>query len=292
MYQRFDVLEADHMPYLQIPVLRLIATLRRKRLVVTWHEVWGRRYWRDYLGMAGRIAWLMESLAMRLPDHIIAASPQTADRLRSILGAGAQITVAPNGIDLSAIRASRPGTVPVDLVTVGRLISHKRVDMLLDAVALLHAEGIAVTCRIIGNGPERDALAAQARRRGIIDAVEFRQDVASQDELYSLLKAARVFVSPSAREGFGIATLEAIACGLLVVTTSAPDNLAQHLVARSDQGSICDPTARALADTLKGLVASTAGDLAGTSEPEPWLEEFSWDVTASHVATALALWEG
>jgi hypothetical protein len=39
LVSRFDVLEADHMPLLQILVLRLVATLRRKRLVVTWHEV-------------------------------------------------------------------------------------------------------------------------------------------------------------------------------------------------------------------------------------------------------------
>jgi hypothetical protein len=38
---RFDVLEADHMPLLQILVLRFVATVKRKRFVVTWHEVWG-----------------------------------------------------------------------------------------------------------------------------------------------------------------------------------------------------------------------------------------------------------
>jgi glycosyltransferase involved in cell wall biosynthesis len=226
---------------------------------------------------------------MRLPDHIIAASPQTADRLRSILGVRAGITVAPNGIDLLAIRASAPAGGSVDLVTVGRLIGHKRIDMLLDAVALLHGEGMPATCRIIGNGPERDALAEQARRLHILHAVEFRLDVRSQNELYGLLKSAKIFVSASAREGFGIATLEAIACGLPVVTTSAPDNLAQHLVARADQGSICDSTARDLADTLKGLVTSTSGDFADCSEPEAWLEEFSWDTAADHVARALAL---
>ena len=41
LHAPFDVLEADHMPYLQIMVLRAIASLRRKRFLVTWHEVWG-----------------------------------------------------------------------------------------------------------------------------------------------------------------------------------------------------------------------------------------------------------
>src|SRR5215831_19227344 len=38
---RFDVIEADHIPYFPVLALRLVASLKRKRLVVTWHEVWG-----------------------------------------------------------------------------------------------------------------------------------------------------------------------------------------------------------------------------------------------------------
>ena len=53
-FRRFDVIEADHMPYIQLFSLRLVATLRRRRLFVTWHEVWGSDYWRSYLGRAGR----------------------------------------------------------------------------------------------------------------------------------------------------------------------------------------------------------------------------------------------
>ena len=160
---RFDVLEADHMPYLQIFVLRLVASVKRKRFVVTWHEVWGKSYWRQYLGWAGYAAWFVEELAMRLPDHIIAASPHTAERLCASLGARASITVAPNGIDLEAVRASYPDPSTTDLVVVSRLIAHKRIGMLLDAMALLHAQGMPVTCRIIGDGPEREALRDQAR---------------------------------------------------------------------------------------------------------------------------------
>ncbi len=48
--KRFDVIEADHMPYIQLATLKLVALIRRKRLVVTWHEYWGPEYWREYLG--------------------------------------------------------------------------------------------------------------------------------------------------------------------------------------------------------------------------------------------------
>jgi glycosyltransferase involved in cell wall biosynthesis len=288
--RKFDVLEADHIPYFQVVALRVVATLKRRPLVVTWHEVWGRPYWRQYLGRAGPAAWLIESLAMRLPDRIIAASPQTADRLRLLGAYRGPISVAPNGIDIEVIRDAYPDEAATDLVVVGRMMPHKRVGMLLHAVALLHAEGMPVTCRVIGDGPERLSLRDQARALGIDHAVDFRHDVSEQKDVYALMKAAKVFVFPSAREGFGIAVLEALACGLPVVTTSAPDNLAQHLARRSSCSIVCDPSAPAVAAAVKHLLAergSRPGDGAGIDEP--WLAEYSWEAAARRVAEALGI---
>lgn len=288
---RFDVLETDQFPIFHIFALRLVAWLKRKPLTVTWHEVWGRAYWREYLGAAGNLAWIFEWLAIRAPDHLIAASPQTADRLRAVLGPRASISVVPNGIDLDGIRNSYPDDARVDLVAVGRMLPHKNFDMLLDSVALLRAGGLPVTCRIIGDGPQRAALHERARELGIEDVVDFRHDVWEQKELYGLMKAARVAVFPTAREGFGIAVLEAIACGIPVVTTSAPDNLAQHLVARSAAGVVCDPSAAAVAAAVRGIL-DAQGDGWPADRPaaqEAWLAEHGWDFAADQVARVLGL---
>jgi glycosyltransferase involved in cell wall biosynthesis len=292
LFFRFDVLEADQFPNFHIFTLRLVAWVKRKPLTVTWHEVWGRDYWRLYLGSRmARFAWFIEWLSMRTPDHLIAASDQTAERLRDILGPKASISVVPNGIDLDGIRNSYPDDSKVDVVTVGRLLPHKSVSVLLDSVALLHASGLPVTCRVIGDGPEREHLHAQAQRLGIASFVDFRHDVWEQKEVYALMKAAQVAVFPTTREGFGIAVLEAIACGLPVVTTSAPDNLAQYLVKQSSSGVVCGPAADAIADALRPLLARREGDLpAGPSaSQEPWLAAHGWDAAADRVATALGL---
>ncbi len=281
--RRFDVIEADHMPYLQLFTLRLVATLRRRRLVVTWHEVWGAAYWRRYLGRRGRVAWWIERTAMRLPDEIVAASEETGRRLRAHLGPRARVTVAPNGVDLDAARAACPAAAPSTLVTVGRLLPHKRIDLLLEAVALLRADGSDVTCRVIGDGPARDALHRRAAALGLGDAVEFRHDVRGQDALYSLVKAARVFAFPSEREGFGIAALEALACGLPVVTTSAPDNLAAALVHESGRGAVCDPTPEAFARAVRGVLDAPPG-----APDAGWLTGHSWDAVSDRVAEVLA----
>lgn len=282
---RFDVLMVDHIPQFQLFTLRLVATLRRKPLLATWHEVWGPEYWHDYLGRGGRLAWWVERWSMRMPDHVIAASPQTAERLAPYLKDRTSVLVAPNGIDLTAVRGSAPDSSSTDIVVVSRLMVHKRLDMLLDAVALLHAAGQRVTCRIIGTGPERTALHRRAERLGIADAVDFRHDVREQKDLFSLVKAGRVFAFPSEREGFGIAVLEALACGVPVVTTSAPDNLAQHLVTRSQRGLVCDHDAEALALAIATALAAQ-DDLDG-EDPwlgDPWVGDYSWDAIAAQIS--------
>jgi glycosyltransferase involved in cell wall biosynthesis len=158
-------------------------------------------------------------------------------------------------------------------------------------VAILQAEGTPVTCRVIGDGPEKAALHAQAEALGLSQAVDFRHDVHRQADVFALVKAATAFVFPSAREGFGIAVLEALACGVPVITTSAPENLAQHLAARSSRGVICDPSASGLAKAMRSLLAeagSPAG-IPGWTGEDSWLSEYSWDVTADQVSRAFQI---
>ncbi|MGA2010755.1 MAG: glycosyltransferase family 4 protein [Solirubrobacteraceae bacterium] len=285
LFVPFDVLEADHMPYLQIFVLRAVTWLRRRPLVVTWHEAWDMGQWRRYLGLPGILAWGVERLAMRLPDCILSASEQTTERLRAALGADARIVTAPNAIDLALIERVAPAPTKIDVVSVGRFLSHKRLDLALDAVALLKHRGLAVTCLLVGDGPERESLRAQALALGIDDQVVIRSDISSQEELYGLVKAARCFVFTSEREGFGIAALEAIACGTPVVTTTAHDNHAQFFVRRSARGHVCAPTTEAIAAGISATLDDEARP--GAHADESLLAGFDWSVTAAAVLRAL-----
>lgn len=287
LWYRFDVILADHIPYLQLLALRVVATLKRRRLIIVWHEVWGREYWVRYAGMIGYIGNWIESLCMRLPDHIISSSAHTADRLRPLLKANMPLTVATTGIDLDFISHIPADEQKYDLITVGRLVDHKKMDMLLEALSLLHKNGCKATLCIVGDGPERSALHEKAAGLFLQDSVRFRHDVGTQAEVYSLMKAARVFVFPSARDGFGIAVLEAFACGIPVVTTSAPDNLARYLVLRSKKGLICEPTASGLSEALENMLNTVSNGSTNTLPQEKWLNEFDWKTNANIVAAIL-----
>lgn len=130
----------------------------------------------------------------------------------------------------------------------------------------------------------------QARTLGIHHAIDFRHEVREQKDLYGLMKAASVAVFPSAREGSGVAALEAIACGVPVITTSSPDNLTQHLVLRSAVGVVCDPSAAAIAAAVKRVLADSGAQPNGDPDRDTvWLAEHSWDAVTEQVVRVLQI---
>jgi glycogen synthase len=104
-----------------------------------------------------------------------------------------------------------------ELIFVGRLVSDKGVDVLLDALALLADRGLRPALTVVGDGPERPALAEQAARLGIAGQVSFLGSRRGE-EVVRALNAHRIQVVPSRyNEPFGIVALEGIACGCLVI---------------------------------------------------------------------------
>jgi len=107
-----------------------------------------------------------------------------------------------------------------DLAFVGRLVTDKGVDLLLDALALLAGRGLRPSLSIIGDGPERPALEAQARRLGLAGQTAFL-GIRRGSQLTGILNRHHVLVVPSRyNEPFGIVALEGIACGCVVVASS------------------------------------------------------------------------
>ena len=279
---RYDVIEADHMPDLQLVPLRLVAAVRRVPLVVTWHELWGREYWQKYLGRLGVIAAAVERFATMLPRTIIAVSPETRDRLVRAGVPAEKVVTVPPGVDLETIEAA-PAGAGYDLLFAGRLISHKGVALALDALHLLQERGISCTFGIVGVGPEADRLKQQAAALGLGGQVTFLGYLEDEVALFSLMKGSRLFLLPSLREGFGLAVLEALAAGAPTITVNHTDNYAQRLIVEGKTGWVCDPTAASLADAIaKGL--STPIDVRALAAP--LLAQYRWGTAGAQTAKA------
>jgi glycosyltransferase involved in cell wall biosynthesis len=80
--------------------------------------------------------------------------------------------------------------------------------------------------------------------------------------------------------------MQALACGVPVITTSAPDNLVRHLVERSIRGTVCDSSVEALASAVRAILD---GRSPGTGRPEAWLSEYAWEATTGKVAWGCGL---
>ena len=293
LLRSFDVIEADHMPYLQLIPLRLVSWVRRAPLVVTWNEVWGPEYWDTYLGRLGFLAAWVERRCARLPDTVLALTPHCADKLAVIGVRPERIQVAVVAVDADLMASLAADNTAPDLLFVGRLLSHKRADLAIEATAILASRGLDVRLGIVGVGPEEERLRSQAEALGVAERVVFFGVLESQDEVWSLLKGAHVMLLPSEREGFGLVVAEALVAGTPVVCTDGPDNESQYLVddgvtgavvhAELGDGGLAGVLAEAVADWL---ARETGRDALSASFLERH-RDLSWDGTAATYAEAL-----
>jgi len=228
---KFDVIDVDHMPFFPLYSVRVVCWLKGKKMFATWHEVWGMKYWREYLGgNKGRLAAIIESLSVKLPDTIIAVSPMTAHRLKNWMNYSGELVIVPNGIDLSVIKSAPKSDFSSDVIYAGRLLAHKNVEVLIQAIAVVKKSRPSIKLLIVGEGPEQKSLETLVTRLELNANVTFKPFEKDIAKLYGLIKSSKVFVLLSSREGFGLVVLEANACGLPVITVNEPDNAAKELV--------------------------------------------------------------
>lgn len=241
-----DVIDCQNFPYLSCFSAKLLASLRGQKLFITWHEVWG-DYWQSYLGKKGIAGQAVEWAAARLTERNIAVSSRTQ---RDLLSLGArEVEVVPNGIDWQGINRVNASAVQSDIICAGRLVEHKNVDLLIRAVEIVKADIPDVKLLIVGDGPDRGTLNSLVSELGVEKNVDFCGFLEDYNEALALMKSSRIFVAPSRREGFGMAALEANACGLPVVTIVHKMNAVMDLVTK-ETGAVCQPTEQSLAEAI------------------------------------------
>jgi glycosyltransferase involved in cell wall biosynthesis len=196
---------------------------------------------------------------MRLADHVV-----------TISNALARFVVDVEGVERRAISTihyglsiERPSRTPAEIRAelgmagdgpvagvVGRLVAQKGIDILIDAFPMVLARHPDATLLIAGDGPDRASLERRAARVGLGDRGRF---IGWTDRPRDVMAACDVMVMPSRWEGFGLAALEAMACGRPVV---ASDVDALPEVVRHDESGLLVPVgdARSLAGAVNALL--------------------------------------
>ncbi len=195
-------------------------------------------------------------------DRIVVSSPPLAEHSAELHDFRAKCVVIPFGIDTNRLR--RTGAVADKVAAiqreipghralfVGRLVPYKGVDVLIQAMASVDA-----TALVVGDGPLSGALRQEADRRGVADKVRFLGSLSDED-VVAHLHACDVFTLPSVSnaETFGVAQLEAMACGKPVISTALRTGV--PWVNRHDEtGLVVQPAdPAALAHALNSLLAA------------------------------------
>ncbi len=198
-----------------------------------------------------------------------------------------RIEVIPNGIDLDAFtpapdgrRFDRP-----TLLYLGRLERYKRVDLILQAAARLSAQGCDLRVVIAGRGSQEAALRSLSTELGMSARVDFRGHVSDEERL-ELFRRSWVHLLTSPNEGWGIANVEAAACGTPTVASDSPglresvlEDVSGFLVPHGDVVALAERAGSILRDeALRERLAKGARRFA---------EGYSWESSVLAMERAL-----
>ncbi len=230
--------------------------------------------------------WLLERPVPRVfrGCPVVAVSESTkSDLVARGMDPGA-ITVIPNGIDPERLTPHPEGErfPEPTLLYLGRLKRYKRVDLPIRAMARLAEAGIPARLLIAGKGDNEPALRAEAARLGLgEDRVRFLGFVSDEEKL-DLFRRSWVHLLTSPKEGWGIANLEAAACGTPTVASDAPglrdsvvDGTTGYLVPHGDEEALVRRISHLLND----------GDMRRRMgrEARAFAETLSWDRAADRM---------
>ena len=275
--RRYDAVHTASFPYFSLlgAWLALRLTRSRARLVVDWHEIWSREYWRTYLGtVGGRIAFSIQAITLRLPDRSFTFSRLAEAQARE-LGHRAPITrltgeYAGNEEARTRLIEATRSSAPPTVVAAGRQIPEKRVPSIPAAIARAIERVPDLQCEILGNGPDFEATGAAVAQLGIQAAVELRGKV-THEEVMASLAGAVCLLHPSAREGYGLVVVEATSLGTPAILVAGADNAAAELIDDGVNGYVAaDAEPETLAELIVAAVEGADRLRASTLR---WYEE-------------------
>ncbi|WP_431235810.1 glycosyltransferase [Mycolicibacterium psychrotolerans] len=203
------------------------------------------------------------------------------------IGATNVMTV-PLGVDLDMFHPRRFCTrtrnrwaapEQVLLVHCGRLSVEKRADRSIDALAALRDSGVDARLVIAGDGPMRARLQRHAARL----PVDFTGFIDSRNAVATLLASADVALAPGPHETFGLAALEALACGTPAVV-SRTSALSEILT--SDSGACADNDPHAIAAAVAGVIDRPEQQRRYCARRRA--ETFTWPRSAAGMLAALS----
>jgi glycosyltransferase involved in cell wall biosynthesis len=182
-------------------------------------QVHGLKHYNWVLGQDAREGNKYVTLTRPRAEELLAISESVADTFY-IHHSVKPRHIVPNGID-PTLFPYRNTAKDIDILGAGTLKSLKRYTMWLDIVSAMAARKPGLKATLIGKGPEAGFLKRVIREKSLQEQVTLAGELPHQDVL-GLMQRCKIFLHPSAYEGFSTACLEALSAGAHVISFTYP----------------------------------------------------------------------
>lgn len=277
-HEAFDIVHA-HTPFLAGRAARRLARRRNIPLVATFHS----KYYDDFYRAthSRRLSQLGVKIVVSFYnscDEVWAVNNKTADVLRSY-GFQNEIIIMPNGTDPQSVpdeaynaalsRFPIKEDVPT-LLFVGQIDFKKNTRSIVEACAILNAQGQDFQLIMVGAGQDFERLQAICRDRGIEDRVIFTGFQCEHEVVLSLYRRADLLVFPSVYDNAPMVVREAAAMGTPALLVR--DSCSAEGVTHNENGFLCENTVESIAAGIRDALplCQSVGERAKETIPIPW----------------------
>lgn len=264
-----------------IPFFTPCVLPRRVPVFCVMHHVHTEQFGVHFPAWMASVGRVLEGPVARLVyrgNACVAVSPSTIEAMRDRLRWTGEIHLIPNGTDVPAQTAGRRNKV---LTWVGRLVAHKRAELLLPLAERLRGQGMVVD--VIGRGPAEESLAGAIQASGLAGTIRMRGFLSEEDKRETVADSV-LHLNTSQGEGWGLCVLEAAALGVPTVAfdveglrDAVRDGQTGWLVKEGEQ--LTDVVERALKELAdpdrRATIAAACRD---------WAAKFDWDSSAARMA--------
>ncbi len=255
----------------------------RQPLVGIIHHLHGRTLFRElFWPMACYIYRKEKAIPRNYSDvPMFTVSESTRKELIELGYNPGKIDILHNAIDHSLFRktVAHKNNSPT-LVYFGRIKKYKRIEHIIDALALILRRIPDVRLKIAGIGDHLPALQQYSKQKNLTPYIDFVGPI-KENEKAELLGNASLFVTTSQKEGWGITVIEANAAGTPVVAYDVP-GLRDSIVHNETGILVPDNNVQLLAESISQLLQQPERLAIMSAKARAWSERFTWDASAWH----------
>jgi glycosyltransferase involved in cell wall biosynthesis len=267
-----------------IPFFTPVALPRDVPVFCVMHHVHTAQFGVHFGRWMAAVGRLLEGPASRIAYRrhaCVAVSPSTVAAMRDRLGWTGDIYLIPNG---APEPTEHPSNAPATLTWVGRLVAHKRAELILPVAERVRDQGLTID--VIGRGPAEQSLAAAVAARGLGTTVRLRGFLSEADK-QAAVAGSLLHLNTSQGEGWGLCVVEAAAAG---VPTVAYDVDGLRDAVRDGQTGWLVGDGEELADVVDRAVkelADPARRAAVARDCRRWAAQLGWDQSTERMAALI-----